>query len=92
MEVEDLGDLDGMLFLFETARSVTFTMRNTLIPLDIWFIDVDGVIVGTSEMEPCVAEPCVGYGSPADVLRVLETPMGRFAFEVGDRVSNMPSD
>ncbi|MEX1038137.1 MAG: DUF192 domain-containing protein [Acidimicrobiia bacterium] len=82
----DLGGLDGMLFIHDADGPVTYGMRDTLISLDIWFIDSGGIIVGTSEMEPCDAEPCPSYPSPEPVLRVLETELGRYDFSVGDIV------
>ncbi len=88
MGVEDLGELDGMLFVFENPRKLNFTMRDTLIPLDLWFIDDEGIIGETLEMEPCLSSPCAHYRSEAKYGWALETPLGRFDFEVGDRVSN----
>lgn len=86
MEIIDLGDVDGMLFVFDESRAVTFTMRNTLIPLDIWFIDGTDTIVNTLEMVPCPGEPCPGYDSVEEVINVLETPLGMFDFDIGDTV------
>lgn len=86
MAIETLGDLDGMLFIHESVGPVSYTMRNTLIPLDIWFIDEEGVIVGTSEMVPCPGSDCVSYPSPQPVLWVLETALGVFDFRVGSSV------
>ncbi|MGF1616953.1 MAG: DUF192 domain-containing protein [Acidimicrobiia bacterium] len=83
----DLGGLDGMLFIHDAEGPVSYTMMDTLIPLDIWFIDAGGTIVGTTEMEPCDSEPCPSYPSPRPVLWVLETEMGRYGFSVGEMVS-----
>jgi uncharacterized membrane protein (UPF0127 family) len=88
MEVTDLANLDGMLFVFDEARILSFTMKNTLIPLDLWFIDGSGAIVETVEMTPCLDQPCPGYPSTTEVPFALETPVGVFDFAVGDRFSN----
>jgi uncharacterized membrane protein (UPF0127 family) len=83
----DIGALDGMLFIHDAEGPVTYGMRDTVIPLDIWFIAASGTIVGTAEMEPCESEPCPSYSSPEPVLRVLETELGRYDFSVGDLVA-----
>lgn len=87
MDVEDLGGLDGMLFVFEEVREATFSMKNTLIPLDLWFISADGAIVGSAEMAPCLSGSCPKFRSPGAVAEALETPLGRFDFAIGDIVS-----
>jgi uncharacterized membrane protein (UPF0127 family) len=86
-QAADLGGLDGMLFVHDAEGPVTYGMRDTVIPLDIWFIDASGTIVGTAEMEPCDSEPCPSYSSPEPVLRVLETELGRYDFTVGDSMA-----
>jgi uncharacterized membrane protein (UPF0127 family) len=83
----DLSGLDGMWFIHEGVGPVSYTMQQTLIPLDIWFIDGGGVIVGTTEMEPCPADPCPSYPSPEPVHWVLETELGRFDFAIGEIVT-----
>jgi uncharacterized membrane protein (UPF0127 family) len=84
-------DIDGMLFAFETARSATFGMRDTLMPLDIWWFDEDGYLIGSAEMEPCPSEPCTSYRSPAEVRWALETPMGEIELEPGERLGVVAS-
>jgi uncharacterized protein len=79
--VEELpAGLDGMLFVFEETRSATFGMRDTLIPLDIWWFDEQGRLLGSTEMEPCATQDCPTYPSPGEVAWALETPMGQFDF------------
>ncbi|HJR91046.1 MAG TPA: DUF192 domain-containing protein [Acidimicrobiia bacterium] len=76
MGVEDLGDLDGMLFDLEVERDANFVMRDTLIPLDIVFFAADGTGRTMLTMEPCRAEPCPTYPSGAPVRFALEVPAG----------------
>ena len=88
MEVEELPEgLDGMLFVYDSPRSTTFTMLNTPMPLDIWWFDSSGVLVGSTVMEPCSAAPCTGYRSPGEIMWALETPQGRYEFGVGQTLS-----
>jgi uncharacterized protein len=76
MRVRDMGDLDGMVFVFDAEVAVNFTMRNTLIPLDIAFFDAAGTAVDRFEMVPCQAEPCPEYGAASEFRYALEMPAG----------------
>ncbi len=46
-----LGDDEGMLFVYRQPRMLTFTMRNTLLPLSIAYIDADLVINEILDMD-----------------------------------------
>lgn len=85
------GGADGMLFVYETPARVNYVMLDVPIPLDIWFFDPDGVLIGSAEMAPCPAEPCPTYTSPADVSWVLETAAGSYEFEEGAVLTGAPT-
>jgi len=84
-DVENLPDgLDGMLFVFEATRIASFGMRDTSIPLDIWWFDSEGRLIDSTEMEPCPGSACPTYSSPGEVAWALETPMGQWEFAAGE--------
>jgi uncharacterized membrane protein (UPF0127 family) len=86
--VEELPEgIDGMLFVFPEAAPVNFHMLETPLPLDIWWFDDDGVLLGATAMEPCPSKPCLSYPSPGPVRWALETPQGRYRLEVGELLS-----
>src|SRR4029453_6681827 len=66
---------DGMLFVFPTASSGGFWMKNTLAPLKIVFFDSAGRQVRTMRMTPCVKDPCRIY-DPGKQYRLPPGPPG----------------
>lgn len=76
MFVEDFGDLDGMVFVFDRDVTNRFWMKDTLVPLDIAFFSAEGILVDVFEMVPCETTSCPRY-QPAGVYRyALERPAG----------------
>lgn len=77
----------GMLFDFGQARSISMWMKNTLMPLDMLFIDGKGVIRGiTADTVPMSTTV---ISSPGPVRAVLELNAGtaaRLGLKAGDRV------
>lgn len=83
MEVVDLGDHEGMVFVFPEDRTGGFFMRNTPMPLSIAFIDARGALVSTTDMEPCEdREGCPVYAADGPYRVAVEVARGRLA-EVG---------
>lgn len=84
---ESLGENQGMLFIFEENGNYPFWMKNTLIPLDIIWIDEELKILHIAEAEPCEEDPCGNYGPGNNALYVFETNKG-FAREHGINVGD----
>lgn len=86
-----LGDDRGMLFVFSPARPTQFWMKNTLINLDMVFLNKGVVKSIAVNVPPCTSDPCPTYGSTRDVIdQVIELRGGRSAdlgLKAGDRVS-----
>lgn len=68
-----LGENQGMLFIFPEARPYTFWMKDTLIPLDIiWMDQARRVVHIGSNIPPCQEDPCDVYSPPMPAVYVLE--------------------
>lgn len=85
-----LGTDRGMLFVFQETAVYPFWMKNTLIPLDIIWIDETRAIVDIArDVPPCKADPCPSYPPKAAARYVLELAAGQAAARglgVGDRL------
>jgi len=74
---EKLDSNRGMLFVFDEPGEHRFWMKNTLIPLDIIWIDAEGEVVFIHHNTPlCKADPCQSYGPPVKAKYVLELGSG----------------
>jgi uncharacterized membrane protein (UPF0127 family) len=76
--VEDLGDLQGMLFVWDDDSTSTFGMRNVSIALDIAWFDADLNLVGRASMTPCPQTPCRSYAAGGPFRYAVETVQGGF--------------
>ncbi|HXG77339.1 MAG TPA: DUF192 domain-containing protein [Gaiellaceae bacterium] len=65
---------DGMLFVFPSATTGSFWMKNTLVPLAIVFFDSRGQRVARLRMTPCRREPCRLYAPRRAYRFALELP------------------
>ncbi|HEY4643053.1 MAG TPA: DUF192 domain-containing protein [Thermoanaerobaculia bacterium] len=67
----------GMIFLFPIPGEYAFWMKNTLIPLDMIWMDADHRIVHIAhDVPPCKADPCPNYPPNAKASSVLELAAG----------------
>ncbi len=87
MHRTELAPDAGMLFVFPDDAPRTFWMANTLIALDLVFLDADGTVQNIERGEPGVERP--GYHSARPARMVLELNAGwaeRHGLRPGDRI------
>jgi len=86
---ENLPASTGMLFVFPEPAPHHFYMKNTMIPLDIIWLDEAGRVIDVSaDTPPCKADPCPTYGPDGNVRMVLELA-GGMAKKEGVAVGSM---
>lgn len=72
-----LRPASGMLFLFTANGNYPFWMKNTLIPLDMIWIDQQKRVAHVKQnVPPCQADPCPSYDPKAEARYVLEVAGG----------------
>lgn len=82
---DHLADDHGMLFRFPGEAMRSFWMKNTRIPLDIFYFDSNLQLVSVAEnAQPCRSQRCPPYPSAAPAQYVLELRAGTAA-ELGVR-------
>jgi hypothetical protein len=84
-----LGEDEGMIFVHDTSGPVGMWMKNTYIPLDMFFVRTDGVIHRIEKNTQPFSEATIS--SNGDVLAVIEMIGGsadRLGIKPGDRVEH----
>ena len=77
---EHLADYHGMLFLFPVESRRSFWMKNTRIPLDIFYFDEKRQLLNVAEnARPCRSQSCPRYLSEGPAMYVLELNGGKAA-------------
>lgn len=74
---DHLADDRGMIFIFPQVGEYAFWMKNTIIPLDmIWIDEARKVVHVSHDVPPCQADPCPSYPPGAQAKYVLEVAAG----------------
>lgn len=87
MGQESLPENQGMLFIYDEPQDLSYWMKNTLISLDIIFIDDDMEVVSVKQGQPMSEEPI----TEDDVQYVLEVNSNS-GIEEGDQLVIEDSD
>jgi uncharacterized membrane protein (UPF0127 family) len=74
---EHLAANEGMVFLFDESGFYPFWMKNTLIPLDmIWLDEQKRVVSVAHSVPPCKADPCPNFSPTGNAIYVVEVASG----------------
>lgn len=95
MFVEEMPAMKGMLFIYEQPQPASFWMRNTLIPLDMLFLDQTGTVTRIHENAvPLDESPIPGGDAVLSVLEINGGMAERLGIEVGSelRHPDLPQD
>jgi poly-gamma-glutamate capsule biosynthesis protein CapA/YwtB (metallophosphatase superfamily)/uncharacterized membrane protein (UPF0127 family) len=88
---KNLDEDRGMLFIFSEYRNHAFWMKNTLIPLDIiWLNDNAEVVYIGENIRPCTEETCNGVNPIEKSGYVLELNAGttqKINLKIGDKLT-----
>ncbi len=87
MRVRALPDTDGMLFVVPQPKPMLFWMKDTLLPLDILFLDASGTIFHiAADSEPKSERYLPSHGLAKGVLEISGGMAERWHIRTGDRV------
>lgn len=82
MNRESLGENSGMLFVYEEEADRSFWMKNTLIPLDIIFLNSNFEVINIEKASP---EPNT---SDSDLQRYRSERPAQYVLEINQNRSN----
>ena len=87
MFVEEMAEDQAMIFIYEPPQRVGMWMKNTLIPLDMLFVDASGCIAWVKEQAtPGSLDTIEPPGRIALVVELLGGSVARQGIHRGDRV------
>ncbi|MCV2892172.1 DUF192 domain-containing protein [Lentibacter sp. XHP0401] len=93
MHRESLPRSAGMLFAYETPSEVSFWMRNTLIPLDLLFVDETGQVNHIhSEAQPLDETLIPSNGKALAVLEINGGLAAQYGITVGSEMQHQVFD
>ena len=91
MNRKSMADDHGMIFVFPAERNLTFWMKNTLIPLDIIYLDRTGQVVSVKHMKPLDESSVPSDGPAMYAIELNAGAAARAGVKAGDQIK-VPDD
>jgi len=86
---DSMPEKQGMLFIYEPERPAVMWMKNTILSLDMFFIDSNGYIINIAEnTKPFSTDPIRSGGDVRAVLELNAGQASKHQFVVGDKVTH----
>jgi hypothetical protein len=79
-----------MIFVFPFEQRLSFWMENTLIPLDIVFVDREGRIVSIHQMQPLDLRQVPSAGPAMYAIELNQGTAARAGVKAGDMLQIPP--
>ena len=87
MYIENLGEFEGMLFIYRRSAEISMWMKNTLVALDMLFVREDQTIVRiVTDTVPLSTETIFSQEPVTTVLELNAGSARRWGIQVGDRI------
>ena len=87
---KSLGTNDGMIFVFDRPGQQCFWMKNTLIPLDVAFLEDDGTIINIDQMAPQTLDSHCSEKPARYVLEMNDGWFGKRGIRAGQKIKGLP--
>jgi uncharacterized membrane protein (UPF0127 family) len=84
MARESMPSDHGMIFVFEEESPRDFWMKDTLIPLDIVYVDTAGKVVSVKQMKPRDETPVPSDGAAMYAIELNQGAAQRAGVKAGD--------
>jgi uncharacterized membrane protein (UPF0127 family) len=86
---QHLSPRQGMLLVYPQAGDHRIWMKNMRIPLRVYWIDENFVVVSVQRLQPCVESPCPIFSAPGDTRYVLELGDYEHHLATGDKIESI---
>lgn len=86
---EAMPELSGMIFVFDEPWVHKFWMKNTLIPLDMLWLDGSGTVIDIQKADPCTQDFCPVYWperASSYVIELNQSITDTYKIDVGSQV------